>query len=59
MQPGCVVCSDTEGVEVVSLKSGPAFVCKIHNNPAAIADLDARHSIPAQADLPVESTEEK
>jgi hypothetical protein len=57
MQPTCVICNDTNGVELVETSEGSVLLCGVHNNPAAIADLEARHGIPARTDLPIEDAE--
>jgi hypothetical protein len=42
MQPGCIACSQTEGIKVVTINGEPVILCAVHNNPAAIADLEKR-----------------
>lgn len=40
MTSGCVICCDINDVQVVSVNGRMVGLCGVHNNPAAIADLE-------------------
>src|ERR1700687_5004687 len=37
---GCVICTDSTGLKIVSINGRKVGLCAVHNNPAAIADLE-------------------